>query len=720
MPNRPSRIVIPVWEPSYNGLYYPRWPNGDKPNTGAILAADALGVVASAAALSAQIRLAAATSVRSASTAGLSSAIRMQAAAADVASATGLLPAGGAGITVPGTPSGFKASTTSIWMSWGASIADEGVYQYRILARTGSNPFTQIGVSPIAAFIATGLSSSTSYDFKVVCEDEAGNLSSESAVGSKSTLATASRANYAQWISEVINTRYVLPSGNTWTAINTSSNSAAGTGTGNRTGCGFQYALNNAARGDIIELTADATYTGEFTLPEKSGTGWIYIRTSAHASLPTARNRVGAANYSHMPTIRAPSGGSSLRAVKTASRAAYYRFVGCAFGTSGQFVSAVVQVGDSETTLGDIPHHIFFDRCSYVEEATVGTRRVFSLNGTHCAVFDGYYPGVTDYGGDSDSQVAWATDSPGPLKFHNNFAEASGENFMTGGSDPVIDGVVPSDIQVTSNYFYKRHPWTGADNVKNHLELKSANRALVAANRCENMYNRGQSSTMSFKSTNQDGTTSNATVQDITVIWNRYVNVADGPKFLERNGEHTPETATTRVTFRDNVIETTGLDSGGTFTDSGRVLSIGGNPVDTIIEHNTGFIFSGAFTKALSLYSRTSDSQLLTLEDNIFYEGEYGIKNEDGGGSGQTALEYMFAGYSCIRNVFVANTGSAQSGYPTDNATGVTLAGVGFVGGTITATKSSIADYALHASSTYKGYASDGLDPGADVFRVAV
>ena len=43
----------------------------------------------------------------------------------------------------------------------------------------------------------------------------------------------------------------------------------------------FQSALSNAQPGDTIVLQAGATYSGTFTLPAKSGTGWIIIRTSA-------------------------------------------------------------------------------------------------------------------------------------------------------------------------------------------------------------------------------------------------------------------------------------------------------------------------------------------------------------------------------------------------------------------------------------------------------
>ncbi|MBI3126748.1 MAG: hypothetical protein HYZ11_03995, partial [Candidatus Tectomicrobia bacterium] len=39
----------------------------------------------------------------------------------------------------------------------------------------------------------------------------------------------------------------------------------------------LQAALNSAQPGDAIELQAGATFTGNFTLPNKAGSGWIHI-----------------------------------------------------------------------------------------------------------------------------------------------------------------------------------------------------------------------------------------------------------------------------------------------------------------------------------------------------------------------------------------------------------------------------------------------------------
>ncbi|MFY9585354.1 MAG: hypothetical protein WAR21_12780, partial [Candidatus Acidiferrales bacterium] len=48
----------------------------------------------------------------------------------------------------------------------------------------------------------------------------------------------------------------------------------------------LQAALDASRPGDVIELQAGATFTGNFILPKKPGTDWIYIRSSAHALLP--------------------------------------------------------------------------------------------------------------------------------------------------------------------------------------------------------------------------------------------------------------------------------------------------------------------------------------------------------------------------------------------------------------------------------------------------
>lgn len=92
MANRNSRIVIPIYQPSYDGRYWGPYPNGNKPNAGAALAGDAAIRASVAAALSTQIPLGGGASCVSTSLAGLSTAIRLAAAASARSIATATLP----------------------------------------------------------------------------------------------------------------------------------------------------------------------------------------------------------------------------------------------------------------------------------------------------------------------------------------------------------------------------------------------------------------------------------------------------------------------------------------------------------------------------------------------------------------------------------------------------------------------------------------------------
>ena len=57
---------------------------------------------------------------------------------------------------------------------------------------------------------------------------------------------------------------------------------------------------------------------------------------------------------------------------------------------------------------------------------------------------------------------------------------------MFGGSDPVISGVIPSDIEFRRNHFFKPTSWKGKWMIKNLIEIKSAQRVLIEGNIFEN------------------------------------------------------------------------------------------------------------------------------------------------------------------------------------------------------------------------------------------
>src|SRR5687768_10766549 len=89
----------------------------------------------------------------------------------------------------------------------------------------------------------------------------------------------------------LLDTTYVPPAGNT---INVPS------------GDNLQTAITNAQPGDTIVLQAGATYIAPpdgFTLPNKSGSSWIVIRTSNLAALPAEGTRVGPSHGAAMARI---------------------------------------------------------------------------------------------------------------------------------------------------------------------------------------------------------------------------------------------------------------------------------------------------------------------------------------------------------------------------------------------------------------------------------
>jgi hypothetical protein len=129
--NRNSRIVIPVRAVNYDGRYWGDYPNGNKPNTGALLQADALGRVGAAGQLSTAIRLGAGAQDVENASGGLSSGIKLAAGAQDVASAIGALAGGatlGSGVlTITGSGFGTKPTAAPLFYNDFESLSDGAV-----------------------------------------------------------------------------------------------------------------------------------------------------------------------------------------------------------------------------------------------------------------------------------------------------------------------------------------------------------------------------------------------------------------------------------------------------------------------------------------------------------------------------------------------------------------------------------------------------------------
>src|SRR5881396_1712413 len=276
----------------------------------------------------------------------------------------------------------------------------------------------------------------------------------------------------------ILDTRYTAPTGATIIV------SAGGD---------FQAALNNAQPGDQIVLTAGATYVGPFTLPVKSGTGWIIIRSSAaDATLPAEGQRMKPAYAALLPKLVSPNSGPALR---TAPGAHHFRFVGVEVTVTDAVSSnyGLVLLGDgssAQNSLSQVPHDLILDRTYVHGNSITNLSRCVALNTASTAVIDSYLSECHAQGFDAQAICGW--NGPGPFKIVNTYLEGSGENMMFGGEDPGIQDLVPSDIEIRRNYFNKPLVWRGVWTAKNLLELKLGRRVLIQGNVFEHSWTDAQ------------------------------------------------------------------------------------------------------------------------------------------------------------------------------------------------------------------------------------
>jgi PKD repeat protein len=502
-------------------------------------------------------------------------------------------------------------------------------------------------------------------------------------------IAQAQSANEPELPRLLLNTTYLAPTGNTLTVP---------------AGGNFQAALNAAHPGDQIVLQAGATYTGNFTLPNKAGDGWIVIRSSAEASLPPERTRVQLSDSNLFPKLLTAN---VSPVISTASGAHHFRFVGVEFGlAAGVWLNyGIVCFGaDPQNTLEQVPHDLILDRCYVHGNATGDVSRGVALNSARTAVIDSYIANIHGVGFDTQAIAAW--NSPGPLKIVNNYLEAAGENVMFGGADPKIYGLVVSDVEIRRNLMSKPLSWNPLDpsyagihwSVKNIFELKNAQRVLVDGNIFECNWVDGQNGTaILFTPRNQEGTAPWSTVQDVTFTNNIVRHTAAGINFLGTDYNH-PSQQLQRIKVKNNLF----LDIGNARWGANNVLFylLDGTAFVTL-DHNTAL-------NTGNIISADGPSHTgFVYSNNLMPHNAYGIIGS-GYGPGNATLNVYFPNRVFSKNALV---GGAWWIYPSGNFFPATLDTVGFV-------DRAAENYHLAATSLYKNAGTDGKDLGANLDEI--
>lgn len=478
----------------------------------------------------------------------------------------------------------------------------------------------------------------------------------------------------------------------------------------------FQEALDRARPGDVIELAAGAVYAGHFVLPKKTGDDWIIVRSSEAARLPPPGQRVDPSMAPLMPKLE----GDAAPVIAAAPGAHHYRFIGIEIrpgdrdrlsagwlwqmfrGWIRQADAApaafngqtLVMLGSDESSLDASPHHIIIDRCYLHGDHRRGTRRGVALNDRYSAVIDSYLADFKYVGEDAQAIGGW--NGAGPFKIEGNFLEGSGENVMFGGGTPSIRDLVPSDIVIRRNHFYKPPSWKPGTphyegtpwTVKNIFELKNARRVLVDGNLLENNWSGGQDGYgVLFTVRTEGDRVPWAVVDDVTFTNNVIKHSESGINFLGIDDSPKRDGHARHLTVANNLW----------VLDGGRLFQLLDGTHDVVIDHNT------ALNVDAVVFGERSPHVGFVFINNMVSHGRYGIIGS-GTGTGRPTLERYFPGAVVSRNVMVG--GPAQS-YSDDNFFPPSLAKVGFV-------DQRDGDYRLKDSSPYARAASDHGDVGAD------
>jgi hypothetical protein len=482
---------------------------------------------------------------------------------------------------------------------------------------------------------------------------------------------------------KTFDTSYVAPSGKTLTVA---------------AGGHLQAALEQAELGDTIVLEAGQSFTGPFKLPNKTGNGWIYVVSSKLTNLPAPGQRVGPNNAADMPKIVSRAYNSALT---TIANSHHFRFVGIEFApVAGGALYNLVAIGNEESSPAMLPHHIVFDRCYVHGDPAVNDRRGIVMNGAYVAVVDSYISDFQEAGADSQGLLAY--NATGPLQIRNNYIEAAGENVMFGGADSRAPELVPTDIEISNNHFFKPLSLIATKyTVKNLLEFKAARRVLVAGNRFENNPLKAQSGfAVLVTPRNQSGTASWSGTSDIAITDNVLINVGSGFNIAGADNHH-PTTRTERILIRNNVIGVTGLNRA-----EGRTFQFVGGGTDYTVDHNTVINSAsppGSPASDLAMVdSRDSKISNFVFTNNLSTRTHWGFMG-NAVGEGNPALNGNFTNWTFSKNVLV---GARAANYPAGNFFPPDVAAIRFVnhaGG----------NYTLAADSPFKNAGTDARDIGA-------
>jgi hypothetical protein len=510
----------------------------------------------------------------------------------------------------------------------------------------------------------------------------------------------------------------------------------------------FQAAIDAAMPGDTIVLKAGAVYRPAnhcmerkcvFHLPNKgSDERTITITGSAAGRLPPGQRVNPSVQASYLPKI--VSLGGDVPALRTDPGAHHFRLVGLEI--SPESPSAYVgetlslgSLGSDQTTAASSPHHLVVDRCWVHGWPNTDYKRGIGLNSTHTDIINSY---ISDFHSDfQDSQAIGGFNGAGPFNIINNYLEGAGENIMFGGATSAIPNLVPSQISIKNNHFYKPWSWKNWKKVdaatydatpepqraqftyggyaahfivetagkytpviKNLFEIKNGQDVTLDGNIFENNWVQADQHGTAIVLTPRVENCAQpwAVVQRVTFTNNIVRNVGGLVSMLGIDAACQTSPRTNHITFKDNVAYN--IRNEWSY-DYSRIIQIPGIDAgvfrsNTIVHNSDSAVFGSDYF--FQAYVASADTSLAAGIDYSCNVTDYA-----GGlaGYGNMSMPVLSS------NVFIGGANGAVPG-PNHYAAGEAV---------VRFADYAAGDFALSSTSPYKGLC-DGVDPGANTAQV--
>ena len=462
-------------------------------------------------------------------------------------------------------------------------------------------------------------------------------------------------------------------------------------------GGNLQAAINSAQPGDIIALARGAVFTGTYSLPNKSGSSVITIRTADDTGLPGDGGRISPQDSPQLATLRSNGG----PVIQTQPGAHHWKLMLLEIaGTGGGDLVLLGDGSGAQTQLSQVPHDLTVDRVYIHGDGADGQKRGIALNSASTTITGSYISEIKAVGQDSQAICGW--NGPGPFTITNNYLEAAGENILFGGSDPAINNLTPSDITIAGNLVMKQTAWRTQNwVVKNLIELKNARRVEVVANDFAYNWQGGQAGyAVVITVRNQDGHCPWCQVDHITFEQNIVQHTSQGINILGYDNNY-PSQQTNAIVIRNNLFADVDSEHWG---GSGYLALLSGKPRDITIDHNT--IISDHGSGILQLDGPVI--QQFTFTNNLAKVNAYGIIGTSHGPGNDSITAFLPASRITQNVIAGGNAGVYPGGNSFPTTAQFEAQFVSYAGG----------DYRLIGASPWHAAGTDGLDLGA-VFAAA-